>query len=244
MRPAFSERTFEFCFNAEFCRKFSGRLASHPQIPSQKMEKDLGYDVEFEIQAGRFTGSIFFQHKVASFAEHRVGTNAHFFDAHGGSYYRFGVDNPQHNVLQDLSLTKGNAFYCAPAFHKRDDLSTYFFADRVGNYSVLLDPADVGAIQDNARHNVSYVQGGAAFLHSEQRRFEKSVSASREKPPEFRRQKINEDYVIRLKDELIRKTPERRVRRAISAGVDALRPLEQVQLVLARVYDVSWILIE
>ncbi|WP_249869151.1 hypothetical protein [Oceanobacillus saliphilus] len=44
----FSERTFEFCFNAEFCMKNKGLLATHPLLPSQRQEKHLGYDVNFE----------------------------------------------------------------------------------------------------------------------------------------------------------------------------------------------------
>lgn len=58
MGPGFSERTFEFCFNAEFCQLFGGLLASHPHIPSQREEKDLGYDVEFVIRHTRPTAPI------------------------------------------------------------------------------------------------------------------------------------------------------------------------------------------
>lgn len=103
MNPGFSERTFEFCFNAEFCQSFGGLLASHPNIPSQREEKDLGYDVEFRIQQSQFTTSIFIQHKVSSFAEVKAGRNAKFYDAHGGPYFRFSVDNDQHNTLCELS---------------------------------------------------------------------------------------------------------------------------------------------
>ena len=77
MKPGISERTFEFCYNAEFCQRHRALLASHPYLPSQNAEKDLGYDVEFEIRTRRFTRSIFLQHKVAHFAEHRsAGTVA------------------------------------------------------------------------------------------------------------------------------------------------------------------------
>ena len=116
MHAGFSERTFEFCFNAEFCHLNAAMLATHPHIPMQNAEKDLGYDVEFEINKGGFVRSLFLQHKVASHASVRAGRNAKFFDHHGGEYYRFPVDNDQHDTLCHLSATKGDAFYCAPRF--------------------------------------------------------------------------------------------------------------------------------
>src|SRR6185295_4594947 len=73
MGPGFSERTFEFCYNAEYCQRNAALLATHPHIPSQQAEKDLGYDVEFQIDNGSFTRSLFLQHKVASFAERKAG---------------------------------------------------------------------------------------------------------------------------------------------------------------------------
>jgi len=126
MRPGFSERTFEFCYNAEYCQVNSALLATHPHMPSQRAEKDLGYDVEFKINNGHYTRSLFLQHKVSSFAEVRAGRNAPFYAVHGQPYFRFSVDNEQHNVLCELSRTRGNAFYCAPRFHFRHELETNF----------------------------------------------------------------------------------------------------------------------
>src|SRR5437773_550394 len=110
MTPGFSERTFEFCFNSEYCQLNAALLATHPNIPSQRMEKDLGYDVEFEINNGNYTRSLFIQHKVSSFAEKRAGANSKFYAVHRGPYFRFPVDNEQHNTLCELSRTRGNAF--------------------------------------------------------------------------------------------------------------------------------------
>lgn len=61
---AFSERTYEFCFNTEFFNKYRGLLAAHPTLPSQRQEKQLGYDVEFKIKNGSYCYSLFLQHKV------------------------------------------------------------------------------------------------------------------------------------------------------------------------------------
>jgi hypothetical protein len=140
--------------NSVSMRSSGGLLASHPHIPSQREEKDLGYDVEFRIQHGQFTTSIFFQHKVSSFAEVKAGRNAKFYDAHGGPYFRFVVDNDQHNTLCELSRNRGNAYYCAPRFHLRHELEAHFRAPSIGNNSLLLDPLDVEEIADDDHHYV------------------------------------------------------------------------------------------
>jgi hypothetical protein len=179
MNAGFSERTFEFCFNAEYCQANAALLASHPHIPSQRVEKDLGYDVEFKLQQGLYTRSVFFQHKVASFAEKRAGRNANFHVAQGGPYFRFGVDKEQHNTLRELSRTLGNAFYCSPRFHLSHELETHFRAGTIAPGSILLDPLDVAAIVDNNRHNITYnPQGLNPTLHSEPHQFKHSYSGA------------------------------------------------------------------
>jgi len=48
--PGFSERVFEFSFNAEFANNNRAIIACAPYIPTQNEEKWLGYDVEFQIK--------------------------------------------------------------------------------------------------------------------------------------------------------------------------------------------------
>jgi hypothetical protein len=244
MNPGFSERTFEFCFNAEFCQAFGGLLASHPHIPSQQEEKDLGYDVEFKIQQSQFTTSIFLQHKVVSYAEKKAGRNAKFYDHHSGPYFRFPIDNEQHNTLCELSRTKGNAYYCAPKFHLRHELEGHFRGTSIGDNCILLDPLDVGDVVDNDRHNITFGPAGAnPCLHSEIRKFHNVFSGGKESPPERRPQKIDNQYIERLSDELLSRTSNSKYSDAITSEVRKRRPINIVQHVLAHVYDVSWILL-
>jgi hypothetical protein len=56
-------------------------LATHPNIPTQRMEKELGYDVEFKIKNGNYTRSLFLQHKVSSLAQKKAGSNSKFYCA-------------------------------------------------------------------------------------------------------------------------------------------------------------------
>ena len=244
MNPGFSERTFEFCFNAEFCHRFRGLLASHPHIPSQRMEKDLGYDVEFEIQTGQFTTSIFLQHKVSCYAQSKAGRNARFFDTHGGPYFRFSVDNDQHNTLCELSRTKGNAYYCAPRFYLSHELGSHFRANSIGDNAILLDPLQVELIYDDERHNITYAPDGSSpTFHSEPRRFEKGYSGGKEGVPEFRRRTINKEYIGELSEELLSRTVESKYARFVTREIEAYRPIERIQYLLGRVYQVSWVLL-
>jgi len=223
---------------------FGGLLASHPHIPSQQMEKDLGYDVEFRIQHGQYTGSIFIQHKVSSFAETRAGRNARFFNAHGGPYYRFSVDNDQHNTLCELSRTKGNAFYCAPSFHLSHELEAHFRAQGIAANSLLLDPVQVGDILDHDRHNITYGPGGLLpTLHSEPRRFQKAYRASKEEPLPIKRQDVTPEYFVELSVELVTRTLESKFKESVTSRVERMRPIQRTQFLLGRVYNVTWVLI-
>lgn len=245
MGPGFSERTFEFCYNAEYCRLNAALLATHPHIPSQQAEKDLGYDVEFKINQGHYTRSLFLQHKVASYAGTKAGRNAHFYAAHGQPYFRFPVDNEQHNVLCELSQNKGNAFYCAPRFHLSHELDGYFWGSTIGTNAILLDPLDVGRIHDNERHNITYdAQGGNPTLHSQERRFKKTFGGGRENAPELRRWPVTREYVEDLRGELLSRTRNSKYREALPKNIEEVKPIEQVQLVLGRIYQVTWILLE
>ncbi|PMR72068.1 adenylosuccinate lyase [Billgrantia endophytica] len=244
MNPGFSERTFEFCFNAEYCQANAALLASHPHIPSQQLEKDLGYDVEFRLRQGRYTRSVFFQHKVSSFAEHRAGRNARFYDCHNGPYFRFSVDNEQHNTLCALSRTKGNAFYCAPRFHLSHELEARFRAVDIAAHAVLLDPLDVGEILDRDRHNITYCPAGMnATLHSDPRPFKQTYAGARDRSPHLRENKIDEEYVESLSDELLYRTRDSKFRSALTREVERASPVKRAQIILGRVYQVTWLLL-
>lgn len=244
MSPGFSERTFEFCFNAEYCQINSGILATHPHIPSQNQEKDLGYDVEFLIRTREFTTSVFFQHKVPYFAEQRAGRNARFFDAHGGPYFRFGVDRDQHNLLYDLSIARGNTYYCSPCYNVSTELAQAYRTVTVAQRSLLLDPFDVGRITDDERHNTTYSPSGDfATLHSESRSFEHSFRGAGERAPRLKPLRVTLDMVSEHAEEL-----SRRVDAVAQHGVEEARSnrtdVQYVQVMLGRVYRTSWILLQ
>lgn len=64
--PKFSERIFEFAFNAEFAARNHAILAACPSLPTPQEEKNEGYDIEFELKRrGGGKEYLFLQHKVA-----------------------------------------------------------------------------------------------------------------------------------------------------------------------------------
>jgi hypothetical protein len=243
MRPGVNERTFEFCYNAEFCRRHNALLATHPHIPTQNEEKDLGYDVEFQITHRNFTRSIFLQHKVAHSCEYRAGRNARFYDAHGGPYFRFPVDNDQHNTLVNLARDKGNAYYCAPKFHTSSVLERHFRAEMIARHSVLLNPLEVGGINDQEHHNITFGFGGfPRIMHSEPRYFEEENGGG-EELPRLEEVPVDDRYVRELSEQLVMSTRDTKLERLLPRGLERRRPVQQAQYILSKIYDVSWILL-
>ena len=167
------------------------------------------------------------------------------YDTHGGPYFRFPVDNEQHNVLCQLSKTKGNAFYCSPRFHLSHELESNFRGSSITTNSVLLDPLDVGDITDSEHHNITYdALGKNPSFHSEPRRFEKAFGGGTENAPELKRQPITQEYVKALSDELVQRTFDSKFRRSITQEVEHARPIERAQILLGRVFQVTWLLLE
>lgn len=102
----FSERVFEFSFNAEYAHQNRAVLAAAPHIPTQNEEKYLGYDVAFEVSHRGSIGAIALQHKVCRFVDERGRTNRKFWDAAGGPYFAFRIDVEQFNVIESLASAK------------------------------------------------------------------------------------------------------------------------------------------
>ena len=174
----------------------------------------------------------------------RAGRNAAFYAVHGQPYFRFTVDNAQHNVLCELSRTKGNAFYCAPRFHLRHDLETNFRGLSIAANAILLNPLDVGDIDDNKRHNITYnALGENPTLHSEPRHFIRAYGGGQENAPQLNRQPITLEYVQALSHELVRRTRDSKFRRFFTQELEHARPIEQVQFLLGRAYQVTWLLL-
>jgi hypothetical protein len=204
--PQFSERIFEFAFNAELSKRCGAILAACPSIPTQQEEKHLGYDVEFQLKRrGGATSSLFLQHKVARFVTGKSGSNAHFHDAIGGPYFAFTLDVPQYNLVHGLRVRrKRKIYYCAPLSTKRREIDEYFLNGQVCSNAVWIDVKSAAKISDNASHSIIYsVDGKKAIRFSEEARSIDILAANRpELGAETHERGLDEEEVFQLYDDV------------------------------------------
>lgn len=172
LRPGFSERVFEFSFNAEYANRNLAILAGAPSIPTQNEEKSLGYDVMFEVNAhGGAVHAVALQHKVSRFVDRLGSTNKDFWGAAGGSYFAFRLDTDQYNLIESIAAAgmPGLEFhFCAPLYATRAAMNAHYLAGSVEANSVWIDVAGAGPITDDDVHTIVYRQDGTqAFRFSE-----------------------------------------------------------------------------
>jgi len=202
MRSEFSEREFDFCFNTEFIRKNSSAVIGAPFIPSQRLERFLGFDIEFRLRQGNIQHSLFLQHKVSHFISNRGGRNWNIYNLHGGPYYYFYLErldrSPQHNLLYNLQQSGEEVYYSAPLFYEENVLTQYFVNGIVIDNSVFIDPLGVGVIADFIQHRISYDQNGTqAAFHSNSKEIGKPVKFILLKE-RLVRKKIDKKYFTKL----------------------------------------------
>lgn len=171
LRPGFSERVFEFSFNAEYANRNRAILAGAPSIPTQNEEKSLGYDVMFEVNAhGGAVHAVALQHKVSRFVDRLGPTNNDFWTAAGGPYFAFRLDTDQYNLIESIAAAQlpGLDFqFCAPLFATRVEMNSHYLAGSVEANAMWIDVSGAGPITDDEAHTIIYRQDGtAAFRFS------------------------------------------------------------------------------
>lgn len=243
MGPGFSERAFEFCFNHDYMQRNSAILATYPNIPSQRQERYLGYDIEFRLTPGSYSFSIFIQHKVSSFAGSRAGRNADFYNEYNAPYYRFPVDNEQHTRLRALGAARGNTYYCAPKFHARSDLHDCFQSGAISQRVIILDPNAVAPIGGNGRHNITYdTAGRGARMHSDVMKFERIHNGNVLKEETLKRREIDAKELRKEADAVLEISQDEPEAKKLLAAHRHASPIVRAQIVLGKYYGVSWLL--
>lgn len=172
MGPEFTEREFEFSFNAEFYRRYSNVLVGIPSLPSLVQEGRCGYDVKFEFKEGY---SLFLQHKISNFVTNPKGKYRYIYNYYGGPYYHFSlrrlITSNQHNLLHYMRQCGEETYYSAPLFFERNVHIQNAANETIMGNSVLFDPLEVGPIADFDLHKISYnQQGTSAAFHSEEKK--------------------------------------------------------------------------
>lgn len=247
MRPEFSEREFEFCFNAEFIRKNRDAIIGTPFIPSQRLETFLGFDVKFRLQQGNIEHSLFLQHKVSHFVSIRYGKYARLFDFHDGSYFYFNLvrleKSPQHNLLYSLQQSGEEVYYSAPLFYDRNAFTQHFVDNAVIDNSIFIDPSGIGQITDLDLHRISYSQNGtkAAFCSDPEELGSpldfKNLSKT------IKKRKIDEKYFEKLFILLIESLKSvYRAKLSLPAEYLKLPYVSQCAFLLRRYYKLQWVM--
>lgn len=172
LKPGFSERVFEFSFNAEYADRNRAVLAGAPSIPTQNEEKWLGYDVAFELnRRGGAVHAVALQHKVPRYVDNLGPRNGHFWDAIGGAYFAFRLGTDQYNLIESIASAglPGIEFcFCSPGFASRSDMNSHYLGKTVEANSVWIDIAGAGVIDDDELHTIVYSPDGSQVFRFSQ----------------------------------------------------------------------------
>lgn len=154
----FSERVFEFAFNAEFATTYKTVIAGLPYIPTQNLEKALGYDVRFEIKKrGQPRRFIALQHKVARYIDGCSGSNFHVREKVGCPYYCTKIDPDQFNTIRKQCGTTGlDFYYCAPKFHEVGEMNKHYTIGQVRQNSAWFDISACNLLTNTEGHKLVY----------------------------------------------------------------------------------------
>ena len=122
-------------------------------------------------------------------------------------------------------------------------MEAHWRAQTIGKNSILLDPRQVGRA-GSGHHNITYGPAGEKpALHSDSRAFDQAYRADREYMPQLRAQIINTEFIEELGSELLGRARNRDGAGRIFEEIRDRRPIEVVQILLGRVYQVSWLLL-
>jgi hypothetical protein len=264
MQPGIHERIYEFCFNTAFCQCFNALLATHPSIPSQRMERDLGYDVEFKIRQEGYSTSIFLQYKVVHYVDRRMKTNARFYDAHHGAYYRFPIKLEQYKTLRRLAQHHADVYYCAPMFYTSAKLTECVTQGNIYTHSVILPLQNMPPVQSGP-HNITYdAAGHGAKLHSETHPIDIFRQSDYAHPRDWRDWPVRRvegfgrpQVATRSLDDLSslaeilsdaafsgEDMSSREINRDYKIVRDLRSPIAKLQYMLGHMYEVSWLLLK
>ncbi len=206
MQAEFSERDFEFCFNAAYLQKNAGSLVAVPFIPSQRLERVVGWDVRFRLKQGRTRRSVFIQHKRPSYTAKPRGRAAAVFKRYGGPYYRFPVasarDAHQFNRLTALANRGRSVEYTAAAFHRLSELEAAFSDGTLLGKTMYISPKGQRAARDKRPHSYSFVPDRRFAFHSEMHSLGTAVTWDALLDQTIG-EVIDDDYARRLLEDLI-----------------------------------------
>ncbi len=163
-----SEFTYGFALTSELV--WSGApFVALPVFPSLVREGASGGG--WDVQIARPTVPLFLQFKISDYM-----TRSSCKEAQQGfpvpcyrMHLRAGRISNQHELLLKLEASGHEVYYCAPAFHRTQELNRVFLATQVAAQSLWLRPSEVGPLPDDDEHSVSFRRGGPYAFFSVRR---------------------------------------------------------------------------
>lgn len=157
MKCEFSETQFVFGIMKELADRWwtTGRGWKAPNFPTQRQEKELGYDVKIK----GAVRTLFFQFKVP---EKKITSKGKYWTIFGGSYYEFQIwpddTTHQHNELVTLANSdpRDKVYYCSPGFHTNDEFEENYSQKTISKKSIYVPCKTLPKISGNAKHSISY----------------------------------------------------------------------------------------
>ena len=157
MDCSFSETQFVFAILHELLdKKWSTKRGwLPPKFPTQRQERDLGYDVSIQGPVR----ALFFQFKVPEKKTTRISK---YWEEYNTPYYVFKIwpDNltHQHNNLIQLANAPGHnkVYYCAPAFITDEEFDKYYKNGTIANNSIFVPCEHLPEIEGADKHCITY----------------------------------------------------------------------------------------
>lgn len=169
MTPEISEFSYGFALTNELVGWTE--LSAAPVFPNLIEEGKLGggYDVKLDAPGA----PLYLQFKRADCLTRRSARELrHYGLPLEVPFHRFAITERsrsfQHTSLVSLDAGENMVFYAAPRFHTLDGINAAWAANNVAAESIFISPAEIGEIDDDAAHHVSY-DDHSAFLCSEPR---------------------------------------------------------------------------
>lgn len=171
MKCEFSEMQFVFGIMNELVNRCwstrKGWMA--PKFPSQRQEKELGYDVKIK----GAVRTLFFQFKVP---EKKTTSKGKYWTTFWGPYYEFQIwpDNVthQHNELVALANSdpRHKVYYCSPGFHTNAEFEENYRCKTISQKSIYVPCKTLHTISGDTKHNICYTLQPTRIhkMHSEE----------------------------------------------------------------------------
>ena len=173
MRPTFSEFSYGFALTNELIEATGMAITAAPIFPSLTAEGRVGGG--WDLRLDRPSVPLYLQFKLCHKMKRRNCKEAR--DAGFGvpcyrMYLRSARFSRQHEMLLDLEKKGQEVYYCAPMFHRIEELNNTFLSRSVRSQSIWIRPSEIGSLPDEMEHYVSFEPHSSWTFFSKPKRIE------------------------------------------------------------------------